>query len=113
MSEERRTFRVSASLDEEINAHLDAVKSPVERRTIAGLLRQLAHLPLEHTRAAIETSATIAAVSLRASIEFLRAAPAASQILEPAELRAWGEVGRRLTMTDGESGCIFFHDGVG
>ena len=102
-----------SSLDEEISAHLDAVKNPVERRTIAGLLRQLAHLPLDQTRAAIETSATIAAVSLRASIEFLRAAPAASQILEPAELHAWGEIGRRLTMTDVESGVSFFTNGVG
>src|SRR5437879_536719 len=107
MSEERPTFRVSDSLDEEINAHLNAVKSPVERRTIAGLLRQLAHLPLDHTRAAIETSAAIAAVSLRASIEFLRAAPEVARMLEPAELRAWGELGRRLTMQDIETGATF------
>lgn len=113
MSEERPTIKVPESIDEQINAHLHAVKSPVERRTIAGLLRQLAHLPLDHTRAAIETSATIAAVSLRASIEFLRAAPATSQILEPAELRAWGEIGRRLTMQDVESGVEFFANGLG
>ncbi len=102
-----------SSLDEQINAHLEAVKSQVERRTVAGLLRQLTQLPLDQTRAAIETSATIAAVSLRASVEFLRAAPAASQILEPAELRAWGEIGRRLTMQDVETGVSFLAAGVG
>jgi nitric oxide reductase NorD protein len=103
----------TSSLDEQINAHLVAVKSPVERRTIAGLLRQLAHLPLEQTRAAIETSATIAAVSLRASIEFLRVAPDVARVLEPAELRAWGEIGRRLTMQDVDLGVAFFAAGMG
>ncbi|HEV8590189.1 MAG TPA: hypothetical protein VGQ72_15080, partial [Pyrinomonadaceae bacterium] len=68
----------TSSLDEQIDAHLKAVKSPAERRTVAGLLRQLAHLPLDQTRAAIETSAAIAAVSLRASVEFLRVAPDAA-----------------------------------
>jgi nitric oxide reductase NorD protein len=103
----------ASSLDEQINAHLEAVKSPLERRTVAGLLRQLAQLPLDQTRAAIETSAAIAAVSLRASIEFLRVAPDVASVLELAELRAWGELGRRLTMQDIESGVSFFVAGMG
>jgi hypothetical protein len=102
----------TSSLDEQIDAHLKAVKSPAERRTVAGLLRRLAHLPLDQTRAAIETSAAIAAVSLRASVEFLRVAPDAAQLLEPAELRAWGEIGRRLTMADIDAGVSFFSFGV-
>jgi nitric oxide reductase activation protein len=61
----------------------------------------------------LETSAAIAAVSLRASIEFLRAAPAVAQVLEPTELRAWGELGRRLTMTEVENGVSFFTAGLG
>src|SRR5205823_9881069 len=100
------------SLDEQIHEHLKSVKSPSDRKKIAGLVRQLTKLPLDHTRAALETSATLAAVSLRASIEFLRAAPDVSQILESAELRAWGELGRRLTMSDVESGVAFFTAGV-
>jgi len=97
---------------DEIDEHLRSVKNPTERRTIARLLREISALPLEHTRAALETSALIAAVSLRASIEFLRATPSASQILEPAELRAWGELGRRLTMAEVESGVSFFATGT-
>src|SRR6266851_7872810 len=100
-------------LGEEIDARLRSVKNPTERRTIAGLLREISHLPLEHTRAALETSAAIAGVSLRASIEFLRAVPGAAQVLEPAELRAWGEVGRRLTMAEVEDGVSFFGAGPG
>src|SRR5436190_14844944 len=101
------------SFKSEIDERLRAVKSPTECRTLAGVLRQIAGLPLEHGRAALETSALIAAVSLRASIEFLRAAPEVARILEPAELRAWGELGRRLTMTDVETGVGFFIAGPG
>jgi hypothetical protein len=100
-------------LGEEIDERLRSVKSPTERRTLAGLLSEISHLPLEHTRAALETSAAIAAVSLRASIEFLRAAPGVAQVIEPTELRAWGELGRRLTMSDVENGVSFFTSGVG
>jgi hypothetical protein len=79
---------------------------------VARLLTDITALPLEQTRAALETSALIAAVSLRASMEFLRAVLDAAQVLEPAELRAWGELGRRLTMTDVETGVSFFVSGT-
>jgi hypothetical protein len=102
-----------ANLAGQIEAHLRAVRSPRERRTIAGLLRALSHLPLDHARAAVETSAAIAAISLRASIEFLRVASDAAHVLEAAELRAWGEIGRRLTMAEVEAGVNFFAAGVG
>jgi hypothetical protein len=99
-------------LGEEIDERLRSVKNPTERRTIAGLLREISHLPLEQTRAALETSAAIAGVSLRASIEFLRAVPGAAQVLEAAELRAWGELGRRLTMAEVEDGVSFLVAGL-
>ncbi len=99
-------------LSEEIDEHLRAVKNPNERRTIARLLREISRLPLEHTRAALEISATVAAVSLRASIEFLRAVPHVSGVFDPAELRAWGELGRRLAMSDLETGVSFFIAGA-
>lgn len=113
MSDELHNNDQTHAFSEEISVHLEAAKSPVERRRVAGLLRQLTQLPLEHTRAALETSAAIAAVSLRASIEFLRVASDAAKVLEAAELRAWAEIGRRLTMADIESGVNFFAAGVG
>ena len=58
------------SFESEISQRLRSVKNPVERRTVARLLSDLTALPLEQTRAALETSALIAAISLRASIEF-------------------------------------------
>src|SRR5258707_14868102 len=113
MSDKIQNDNPDEAFDEEIDERLRSVKSPTERRTLAGLLREISGLPLEQTRAALETSAAIAGVSLRASIEFLRAAPRVAQVLEPTELRAWGELGRRLTMGDVENGVSFFTAGVG
>src|ERR1043166_6243652 len=83
-----------------------------ERQSFLRLTRELAGLPLDKSAGALETSAAIAAISVRAGIEFLRAAPAAAEILEAAELRAWGELGRRLAMADVESAITFFAEGV-
>jgi nitric oxide reductase NorD protein len=84
-----------------------------ERRSFIELTRSLAGLPLDQTAAALESSAAIASISLRAGIEFLRAVPAAAQILRAAELRSWGELGRRLAMSDYEQATTFFAEGVG
>jgi nitric oxide reductase NorD protein len=83
-----------------------------ERQSFLELTRSIAGLPLDQAAAVVETSAAIASISLRAGIEFLRAAPAASHILQPAEMRSWGEMGRRLAMADYESAVTFFADGV-
>jgi hypothetical protein len=90
----------------------DEQQQSAEHQSFLELTRSLTSLPLDQAAAVLETSASIAAISLRAGIEFLRAAPAAAQILQPAELRAWGEMGRRLAMTDYESAASFFAEGV-
>ena len=87
-------------------------RESIERQSFLELTRAIAGLPLDHAAAILETSASIAAISLRAGIEFLRAAPAASHVLQPAELRAWGELGRRLAMSDYETAVSFFVAGV-
>src|ERR1700730_8466437 len=96
----------------ELEEHLLSVKSPVERQSILELTRDIARLPLDQARAALETGAAIAGVSLRVSIEFLRAAPAATHVLETAELRSWGEMGRRIALADIETAVSFFVAGV-
>src|SRR5258707_4636975 len=83
-----------------------------ERQSFLRLTRELAGLPFDKSAAVLETSAAIAGISLRAGIEFLRAAPAAADILEAAELRSWGELGRRLAMSDVETAISFFSEGV-
>src|SRR4029078_9457837 len=54
-----------------------------------------------------------APISLRAGIEFLRAAPAAAEVLTANDLRSWGDLGRRLAMGDVENSVNFFPAGVG
>jgi hypothetical protein len=83
-----------------------------EHQSFLKLTRELAGLPFEQSAAALETSASIAGISLRASIEFLRAAPGAAEILEAAELHSWGDLGRRLAMSDVETAITFFAEGV-
>jgi nitric oxide reductase NorD protein len=102
----------TSPLEGEFHERLRSVKSVTERRTIAGLARELGSLPVDAARAVLETSASVAGVSLRASIEFLRAAPQASRVLASQELRAWGEMGRRLAMGDVETAVSFFNAGV-
>src|ERR671917_2718722 len=82
-------------LEKAFRERLRSVKSVTERRTLGGLARELGKLPVEMARAALEVSASVAGVSLRASVEFLRAVPEAARMLETEELRAWGELGRR------------------
>jgi nitric oxide reductase NorD protein len=84
----------------------------MERQSFLKLTRELASLPLDKSAAALETSATIAAISLRAGIEFLRAAPAAADVLTAADLRSWGDLGRRLAMSDVETAITFYAGGV-
>jgi len=93
-------------------SHIPEEHDSIERQSFLELTRSIAGLPLDQAAAILETSASIAAISLRAGIEFLRAAPAAAHLLQPAELRAWGEMGRRLAMSDYETAISFFVAGV-
>jgi nitric oxide reductase NorD protein len=86
--------------------------SESDKPTITGLARRLGKLPTEKKRAALETSAALAGVSLRVSREFVEAVPAAAKILSADELRSWGEMGRRLAMGSADVGSAFFAEGV-
>ncbi|HEV2799584.1 MAG TPA: VWA domain-containing protein [Pyrinomonadaceae bacterium] len=100
-------------LAEALSEHLGEAQSASERRTIAGLVREIGKLPAERARVVLEVSAGLAGLSLRVGVEFLRAASVAAQVLEAAELREWGQMGRRLAMADVETGVNFFKAGVG
>lgn len=107
MSDKRTDNDSEIPLDSEEHPH------SAERQSFVELTRSLAGLPLEQAAAALETSAAVAGISLRAGIEFLRAAPAAAEILRGPELRSWGELGRRIAMGDVEAAMSFFAHGVG
>ncbi len=94
--------------DENIESEIPSA----ERQSFLKLTRELASLPFDQSAAALETSAAIAGISLRASIEFLRAASEAAATLSATELRSWGDLGRRLAMSDVETAVTFFAAGV-
>jgi hypothetical protein len=85
---------------------------PAERQSFLKLTTDIAKLPLDQSAAALETGAAIAAISLRAGSQFLREVPQAAGVLSAAELREWGELGRRLAMSDVETAVSFFTAGV-
>src|SRR5436305_5151776 len=99
-------------LEKALRERLRSVRNAGERRTIAGLAREIGKLPADLARAALEVSAALASVNLRAGVEFLRVVPEAARVLDAEELRAWGEMGRRLVMADIETGAAFITSGV-
>ncbi|HQX56428.1 MAG TPA: VWA domain-containing protein [Pyrinomonadaceae bacterium] len=82
------------------------------KKTLTGLAARLGRLPSDKKRAALETSAALAGVSLRVSRKFVEAVPRAAKLLSADDLRLWGEVGRRLAMGSADVGAAFFADGV-
>ena len=82
------------------------------RSLLAGLAKELGHLPSDKRRAALEVSAGLAGVSLRVSREFVAAIPGAAAILSADDLRNWGEIGRRLAMGSVDLAVKFFRDGI-
>ena len=100
-------------LGRELRERLRSVRDAGERRTIAGLAREIGKLPVDVARAALEVGAGLAALSLRVGVDFLREVPVAARVLDAEELRAWGELGRRLLMADAETGAAFITAGVG
>ncbi len=87
-------------------------KKTPEKASFTDLAKRLSKLPANKRRAALETSAALAGVSLRVSRDFVEAVPRAAKILSADELRAWGELGRRIAMGNAESGSKFFTEGV-
>src|SRR5690606_10907459 len=83
-----------------------------EKQSITDLAKGLSRLPAGKRRAAIESSASIAGVSLKASRAFVAAAADAAKILSADDLRGWADFGRRLAMGKAETGMRFFADGA-
>jgi hypothetical protein len=83
-----------------------------DKSSFTGLAAKLGRLPADKRRVALEMSAALAAISLKVSREFVEAVPRAAEILSADDLRAWGELGRRLAMGSAGTGASFFAGGV-
>ncbi len=83
-----------------------------KKQTFTGLAKRLGRMPSDKKIAALEMSAALAGVSLKASREFVEAVPKAARILSAEDLKSWAEMGRRLAMGNAEQGGEFFAKGV-
>ena len=90
----------------------DSDNSKNERSGLTGLAAGLGRLPADKRRVALEMSAALAGVSLRASREFVEAVPRAGDVLSADSLRTWAELGRKLAMGNADTGSRFFSEGV-
>ncbi len=91
--------------------HEDLNPQP-KKKTITGLARRLSRLPNEKKKVSLEMSASLAAVSLKVSREFVEAVPRAAKVLSANDLRAWAEMGRKVAMADADLAVGFFAGGV-
>lgn len=83
-----------------------------EKKTFTGIAAHLGRLPAEKRRAALEVSAALAGVSLKASRAFVEGVPRAAEFLSADELRDWGEMGRRISMGSAAVGTKYFERGI-
>lgn len=83
-----------------------------KKQTFTGLARRLGKLPNDKKIVSLEMSAALAGVSLRVSREFVEAVPKAAKILSAEDIRNWAEMGRRLAMSNADTGAKFFIEGV-
>lgn len=85
-----------------------AAKRTEPKPTLTGLARKLGGLTAEKRRVALELSASLAAVSLKASRAFVESIPEAAALMSCDDLRIWGEFGRRVAMADTGTAIRFF-----
>jgi nitric oxide reductase NorD protein len=76
--------------------------------TIEAISRRIGLLPKERARIAVEMGIALATSSLRAALEFLRAAEPCARLLEADDMKFWGEIGKRLAHTNPDAAADFF-----
>jgi nitric oxide reductase NorD protein len=88
----------------QLKKHLRGVGGP----TIENLVKRLVGLPYERVVLTTDIGVMLAGTNPRAGVEMLKAAPEVSRLIEAADLRVWGEAGKRLAATSSESAVTFF-----
>jgi hypothetical protein len=100
--------RNDSEYKEKLKQHLkDATGSAFE-----GLFNRISALPYEGVLITTDLGIAIAATNLRAAVEFLKAAPDVARLLEPSDIRVWGEAGKRLAATSSDTAIDYFQCSV-
>lgn len=95
---------MSDTLRAKLEKHLKGVSAP----TLDALATRVWRLPKDYASLAIDLAITLGAVSLRASVELLRAVPDVAPLLREDELRMWADIGNRLAATNPETSVEYF-----
>ena len=95
-------------MNENLRAKLDKHLKGVSGPTLDVLAKRIWRLPADRAVASIDLGVGIGAVSLRAALELLRAAPDVAPLLSLDDLRLWGEIGQRLASTNPEVAVEYF-----
>jgi nitric oxide reductase NorD protein len=94
--------------ESEIREKLKQTLKDVAGSTLESLLNRLTSLPYEGVLLTTDLAVSIAATNLRAAVEFLKAAPDISKLVDPGDIRVWGEAGKRIATTSAETAIEFF-----
>ncbi|HXU08151.1 MAG TPA: hypothetical protein VN743_04075, partial [Blastocatellia bacterium] len=96
--------------EKEVKKQLKKHLKGVGGSTIENLVKRMGGLPYERVLLTTDIGASLAATNLRAAVEMLKAAPEVSRLIDSADARVWGEVGKRLSATSSDSAATFFQD---
>lgn len=88
-----------------LQKHLKGIASS----TLDNIMVKLHLIPADRILLVLDLTTSLAAISLRSSVEFLMVVPEIARALEQSELRAWGEIGKRLASTNPDAAIEFFH----
>jgi hypothetical protein len=88
----------------QLKQHLRGVGGP----TVENLVKRLRGLPYERVLLTTDIGVMLAGTNPRAGVEMLKAAPEVSRLVEAADLRVWGEAGKRLAATSSDGAAAFF-----
>ena len=88
----------------QLKKHLRGVGGP----TVENLVKRLRGLPYERVLLTTDIGVMLAGTNPRAGVEMLKAAPEVSLLVEAADLRVWGEAGKRLAATSSDGAVAFF-----
>jgi hypothetical protein len=95
-------------MDGQIKSTLQKHLKGITSATLDNIMVKLHLIPADRIFLVLDLTTSLAAISLRSSVEFLMIVPEIARILEQSELRAWGEIGKRLASTNPDAAIEFF-----
>src|SRR5262245_4599831 len=78
------------------------------RNTVEALALKVGMKPNERGWVAVDIGASLVSVSPKLAMDFFKAVPDVSKLLENGDLRTWAEVGKKIAMNSAEEASEFF-----